>query len=228
MGHFDTAQSLEHIWTFASSIAQGLVRGKQDALGESVRQAVSEAVMESRVLVCKTKLLGSQPGRWNTYYAAHELMMSMSRLLLPDISNLPVDAIVELRSQLQDSLDPVRAELLRLTEELRKVAVTAQDRGTITIEADNLIAARVEPLVRDANRRANELLDRKWRRLLAGAAKAFGFAGAGFLDPKLFAKAIQQSLETGALTLADVEDETKSLRATSQFVLLARRLAAKV
>jgi len=38
--------------------------------------------------------------------------------------------------------------------------------------------------------------------LAAGAAKAFGFAGAAFVDAKMLAKAVQQTLETTALALA--------------------------
>ena len=89
----------------------------------------------------------------------------------------------------------------------------------------------MEPVIRDADRRANELLQNKWRKLLAGAAKArFGFAGAGFLDPKLLAKAVQETFETDFLAL--LEDRgVLSMSETAQFVfrctLTARRLAVQ-
>jgi len=86
--------------------------------------------------------------------------------------------------------------MLKLTDDLRKLVGSSRDPDLLTAEANNLIATRVEPVVRDADRRANELLQKKWRKIFAGAVKAFGFAGAGFVDPKLVAKAVQQTLET--------------------------------
>ena len=152
--------------------------------------------------------------------------MGLSRLLLPDVSDLPIDGIMGLREKMKDSLDPIRAELLRFTEDLRKIVESSPDLDLLNAEVKNLIATRVEPVVRDADRRANELLQNKWSKLLAGAAKArFGFAGAGFLDPKLLAKAVQQTLETGAMALSPVEDRGVSMSETAQFVLRARRLA---
>jgi hypothetical protein len=223
--HFNPQESLDHLVAFLKDFSKS---GQLKDLRKSVRQTVSRVLNDSRVIVGETHHLGfSQSKTWNSYLGAHELMMSLSRLLLPDISDLPVEAIMELRTHLQDSLDPVRAELLKLTEDLRKIVSTAKSAEFVSVEADNLIATRVEPLVRDANRRANELLDRKWRKLMTGAAKAFGFAGAGFADPKLFAKAIQQTLETSALALNEVEEDRAQLTATSQFVLHAYRLAPR-
>ncbi len=228
-GHFGPEETIQHLIAYATRFAApGFAESTNlhyPELTRSVRQMVSGALTESRVVVGESRLLGLRQS-WNAHRAAHELMMSVSRLLLPDVSKLPVEAIMEIRNGLQDSLDPVRAEMLRLTEDLRKVVSDIQSQDSLSVEADNLIATRVEPLVRDANRRANELLDRKWRKFLVGAAKAFGFAGAGLADPKLFAKAIQQSLETGALALTEVEDDPTNLKSTSQFVLRARRLAS--
>ena len=202
--HFAPDEALKLLVT----IIKGITSGRGRDVREYARQMVSHALADSRVVVGGTSFLGlSESQTWNAYCGAHELMMSLSRLLLPDVSDLPVEAIMEIRDRLQDSLDPVRAELLRLTEDLRLIVLNTQNEESISDEADNLIATRVEPLVREASRRADELLNRKWRKLMSGAAKAFGFAGAGFADPRLFTKAIQQTLETGALALADVEEE---------------------
>lgn len=132
-----------------------------------------------------------------------------------------------LREKTKDSLDPIRAEMLRLTEDLRKLVVTSHDPNLLTAEVNTLIAARVEPVVRDADRRANELLHKNGANSWFGAPKAFGFAGAGFVDPKLLAKAAQQTLETGALALSPVGDHGVSMSETAQFVLRARRLAVQ-
>jgi hypothetical protein len=94
-------------------------------------------------------------------------------------------------------------------------------------EAENLIATKVEPVVREANRHAKDLIDRKWRKLMTGVAKAFGLAGAGWIDPKLLVKAVQQSLETTALAFGDVEDRSPLPKETSHFVLEARSFILK-
>jgi hypothetical protein len=159
---------------------------------------------------------------WNTYQGTEALQAAVSKLLLPDVSSLPLEAIGELRDRLKDVLDPMRGELLRLTEDLRKLVDGKTDLATIGAEAENLVATRVEPLVRDADHRARELANRKWRKLFTSAAKAFGFAGASFIDAKLIGKAVQQTLETTAMTLGNVEDKTPGPKMTAQFVLEAR------
>jgi hypothetical protein len=198
-------------------------------VGEPVAVPFSKSIRvtfrDCRVFVSNVDTSGAPDQNWNSYNAAHALMMGMSRLLLPDVSDLPIGGIMDLREKMKDSLDPMRAEMLRLTDDLRKLVGTSHDPNLLTAEVDNLIATRVEPVVRDADRRAKEFLQKKWRKLFAGAAKAFGFAGAGFLDPKLLAKAVQQTLETGAMALSPVEDRGVSMSETAQFVLRARRLA---
>lgn len=193
----------------------------------SVRRELDPIIGNAGVVVCSASLLDRQSKYWNARSAAHELMMGLSRVLLPDVSIMPVEVIMDVRGRLQDSLDPMRAEMLRLTDDLRKLVGSSTDSAAIAAEADNLIATRVEPVVREANRRANELLNAKWRKLFLGAAKAFGLAGAGFVDPKLIGKAVQQTLETGALAFSDPEEALPPLGSTAQFVLRARRLASE-
>jgi hypothetical protein len=227
--HFDPDETLKLFLSVAKGVKSGL---SEDLLHAHIKKTAAKMVLgaltDSRVVVGRSQLIGlNESKEWNAYRGAHELMMSLSRLLLPDVSSLPVDVIMDIRDRLQDSLDPVRAELLRLTEDLRLlIPASEQKENSISAEANNLIATRVEPIVRDASRRANEMLNRKWRRFLAGAAKAFGFAGAGFVDPKLFAKAIQQTLEAGMLSISEEDEDRPNFKATSQFVLHARRLAS--
>jgi hypothetical protein len=54
-------------------------------------------------------------------------MEALSRLTLPDVSTLPLDVIAEIRDKLQVSLDPMRAEMLQLSEDLRKTGAVTQD-----------------------------------------------------------------------------------------------------
>jgi hypothetical protein len=201
--------------------------GHDEAMNLAIQNSIAAKVDECQVFIGEG-WFDVPAQNWNSYIAADALMRGMSRLLLRDVSSLPIDGIMELRHKLKDSLDPMRAEMLGLTEDLRKIVGSSRDPNLLTAEVENLIATRVERVIRDADRRANELLQKKWRKLLAGAAKAFGFAGAGFLDQKLLGKAVQQTLETGALALSPADDHGVSMSETSQFVLRARRLTDRL
>jgi hypothetical protein len=160
---------------------------------------------------------------WSAYIAATQLMQALSKLLLTDVSSLPLDAIAEMRDRLQNTLDPMRAEMLRFTEDLRQaVDNDPHDPTLLAAEAENLIATRVEPVVREANAYAREMAEKKWRKLFTSAATAFGLTGAAFINHILMAKAVQKTLQTGALAFNASEDERTMPKATAQFVLEAR------
>jgi hypothetical protein len=162
---------------------------------------------------------------WSTYDAATSIYNAMSTVLLPDVSDLPLTAIAEMRDRLSDTLDPMRAEILRFTEELRSIMTgKAITQELLAREAHNLVATRVEPIIREANTRATEMRKSKFKALFANAAKAFGFVGAAFIDPKMIVQAVQQTLETGALAFGDPENNCTQPRATAQFVLRARTM----
>jgi hypothetical protein len=190
-------------------------------LGAAGLHGIRDMVKSVRVFV-NTGRGEPSPKTWSTYEAVSALLSENTNLLLPDISSLPFEAVAEIRDRLKDNLDPMRAEMLRLTEDLRKmVGRKLSEPGMVRAEARNLIATRVEPVVREASSRAREMANNKWRKLYTGAAKALGFAGAGYLDPKLLAKAVQQTLEVGALAFAKPEDKTPGPKATANFVLEA-------
>jgi hypothetical protein len=138
------------------------------------------------------------------------------------VATLPLEAIVELRDRLRDSLDPMRAEMLRLTETLRTLVAEKTDASNVQNEARNLIATRVEPVAREAARRANEMASAKWRSLFRSGAKAFGFTGAAFFNPAMLGKAISQTLETAANAFADPDQPQDAMKATAEYVLFAR------
>jgi hypothetical protein len=121
-------------------------------------------------------------------------MEALSRLTLPDVSTLPLDVIAEIRDKLQVSLDPMRAEMLQLSEDLRKTGAVTQDE--VLREAKELIATRVEPVVRMASARAKELAKSRWRKFFVGITRSFGFAGAGLLSPAMLTKAVEEALAT--------------------------------
>jgi len=165
---------------------------------------------------------------WNSYLATSALQSAVARLLLPDVSSLPFPAIFEMRDQLSDVLEPMRAELLRMSIELRKFVRNINEEAAVKAEAEILIATRVEPIVREADHRARELANKKWRKLYTSAAKTFGFAGAAYFDPKLLGTAVQQTLETGALAFGDLEDRMPGPKMTAQFVLRTRTMISEI
>jgi hypothetical protein len=71
---------------------------------------------------------------------------------------------MDLREKMKDSPAPMRAEMLRFTEDLRKIVESSPDLDLVNAEVNTLIATRVEPVIRDADRRANGLLQKKWRK----------------------------------------------------------------
>ena len=112
----------------------------------------------------------------------------------------------------------------RFTDKLRRAVGDEPEPSRVQAEAENLVAVRVEPVVREAAARTQELIDKKWRKLYTGAANAFGLAGAAYINHALLAKAVQQTLEVGALAFADPEDKVMHPKATAQFVLTARSI----
>ena len=160
--------------------------------------------------------------RWDPYQAVQVLSASVSRLLLPDVGQLPIDAIAELRDKLNPILNPMRAEMLRLTEGLRNMVTDTVDRTVLSTEADILIATRVEPLIREAGQKTEEMMKKKWRKLLQGGMTVFGLTGAAFLRPDLLKDVVKEGVETAA-ALVEREAYGEPLADTARFVLEARR-----
>lgn len=116
----------------------------------------------------------------------------------------------------------MRAELLRLTEDLRKMIRDPANTADVASEAEYLIRTRVEPLMREVGQRTEELMKKNWRRFFQGVGKVFGLTGAAFFKPDLLKDALREVLDTGA-ALADVEQKTDAFSDTACFVLEARR-----
>ncbi len=207
-----------------------------DSFGQSFPEIIGpyikQAVANSRAFICSDGIFKIDPhltkyAPWNSYRAATDLSDSMANLLLADVAMLPLEAIVELRDRLRDSLDPMRAEMLRLTETLRTLVAEKTDASNVQNEARNLIATRVEPVVREAARRANEMASAKWRNLFRSGAKAFGFTGAAFFNPAMLGKAISQTLETATNMFVDPDQPSDPMKATAEYVLFARAFLAE-
>ncbi len=162
------------------------------------------------------------PPSWDAYRATEHVMSALSRVLLPDISSLPIPEVASLRDKVKDTLDPMRAECLRLTEHLRQMVNDESSDVEVAREAENLIKTRVEPVVREADKHARDILRGRWRTFFQGTLKCIGLVGLGFLIPKFFEDAIKQGVNIAAESatqLGKVQPPTNGAR----FVLEVRR-----
>ena len=128
---------------------------------------------------------------------------------------------MRLREEVIDEIEPMRAALLRLTEDLRGMAEDEWSDEKAAREATNLIKTRVEPFVREADQHARDLLERKWRRFFQGTLKVIGLAGAGWLRPDLTKDMLKEAVNVVAGTVS--EKDKRELSGAAQFVLEVRR-----
>jgi hypothetical protein len=161
------------------------------------------------------------PAHWDTDRATQHLMKALSTVLLPDVSSLSLLEVMRLREEVNDEIEPMRAALLRLTEDLRKMAEDEWSDERAAREATNLIKTSVEPFVREADQHARDLLERKWKRFFQGAIKVVGLAGAGWLRPDLTKDMLKEVVNVAAGTVS--EKDKRELSGAAQFVLELRR-----
>jgi len=157
---------------------------------------------------------------WSTYEAAQSLMNAMQRVLLPDVSELSFEQLEVLRDKAKDELEPMRAEMLLLTEDLRKMVGQDYDTNNLAREAENLIATRVEPSVRDLNSRIRSDVKQFGMSVLVDATNAICLMGFG----RIFQKS--EYIEQGLIDLVNATAEKfpnlptlKADTASSRFVI---------
>ena len=113
------------------------------------------------------------PPRWSAHRAADFLVRAAHNVLLPDVSHIPLPEIAMMRDRLHDELAPMRAELLRFTDDLRKVVGDgADDDDHLMQEAENLIATRVEPVVHEAAKHAQDEMMGRLRKFARDAGSS--------------------------------------------------------
>lgn len=167
--------------------------------------------------------------QWEPLQALAELELALQRVCLPDLSHLPLGEVMHVRDSTEHLLDPVRGELLRLTEVLRKPAHAEWGEG-VQREAAHLIDTRIVPLVLEASSFIESEMGKKRRRLALAIGKYVAVVGLGFLvaDPtKIITKGIELAAET-ARAASDVYMGAPLPAKTAQFVLEVDRLVSDV
>ena len=113
------------------------------AMSSGIEQVVAETTSglrnSYRFVISEWPSPAEPDSRWSSSNAALDLTSALSRVLLPDVSGLPFGALAEMRERLADSLNPMRAELLRLTELLRELVGASVDPVVLRAEAENVI-----------------------------------------------------------------------------------------
>jgi hypothetical protein len=150
---------------------------------------------------------------WSAHSGAQLLMDQMSRLLLPDVAKLPIPAIAELKAKVQPYLDPARADMLRLSKQLREMVKGNESPNAIAREASNLIATEVEPVVRESARHTAEVMKSRWRKLIGPTLNFLGLCGLGWLNPVMFGK---DAAVTGLKLAADAAAAVDKVQPPSQ------------
>ena len=173
-----------------------------------IRQYLDDNRIHGCIFEPGSKFLLEPVGDWSAHPAAQLLMNEMSRLLLPDVSRLPIPAIAELKEDVKDYLDPARADMLRLSKQLREMVKEKQSLNDVAHEASNIIATEVEPVVRESARQTAEVMKSRWKKFLRGTLNFIGVCGLGFLNPAMFAK----EAAMGGLKL--VSDSTEAIGKT--------------
>jgi hypothetical protein len=69
-------------------------------------------------------------------------------------------------------------------------------------------------------------MKRRWRTFFLGLAKVFGFAGAGFLKPDLWTKAVEEALKTSSDVVGIVRSDS-GVKYSARFILEARSFVDK-
>lgn len=159
---------------------------------------------------------------WNPYQAVHLLIEALQRTqILPDIGQLPLEEIAEIKDKTKDVLNPMRAELLRLTEDLREIVKDDLSTEDAITGAKNIIMTRIEPILRETAEHINAEVHNRYLKFLGRLPKYIGIVGLGFLVPSLALDSVKESLGMAneAITLAG---RPKATSATVRFALELR------
>lgn len=200
---------------------QGLETVDLDAK-RALQAKAEELVLSSHgAMIYEDDFSIKSPNSWTPHQYALELMNAMQQIHLPDVSTLELGQIKDLHDRAKDELEPMRAEMLRLTEDLRKMIGDDCDTTKLAREAENLIATRVEPPIRELRSRINSDLELTKRGYKEHLLKSIGLLGVGFLthEPK---KAITDVLSDTISFLASKWVELplpKASTAAARFVI---------
>jgi hypothetical protein len=189
---------------------------------------VRETVSEADVLIADLNEHEDLAARhWDTYEAAQALMQALSGLVVPDMSTVPLEAISDMRDRLSIELEGVRAEMLRLTEQLRNRVLDNVSQEELCREARNMIRATVEPVVRETDLITRDLMRRRWTKFALGVGRVFMFCtGAVLLRPDLAVRAVEAALDGGA-SILDLTRQAAPFKYSPRFVFKARGVIAK-
>jgi hypothetical protein len=161
---------------------------------------------------------------WTPWQGVAELQRAIQKICLPDVSALPIDDILQIQSNCADLLVPMRAELLRLSKNLRESVKSTDDRSDIAREAEFLVQTDILPVVMETSTLVTEELRKRDKDFAYKIIRFAAIAGLGFLlpdaikfMPTVIDKAID-SVEAAHQSLSKSRPPTR----TAQFVIEVR------
>lgn len=115
----------------------------------------------------------------------------------------------------------MRAELLRLTEDLRQILKDGRSTEDVITGANNIIITRIEPVLREIAEFTNAEVRKRFSKFLGRLSKCIGVVALGFLDLSFAKDAMKEvlSLTNEAIGLGG---RSKSTSATVRFALELR------
>lgn len=193
----------------------------QDAIdyASGCHPKITETISKSDACIVDSELpfLMKPAERWETLDALQKLMQSFQRICLPDVSDLPIEEILKLRERVKDEVAPMRAELLRLTVELRKRVKENYSIEDLAAESDDLIRTQVEPLVLEAKKH----IEARFRKRNSNAISGFlRFIGAVWLIPQTPLGFIPEGVK--AITDIITAEDIRPPSTTAEFALKLR------
>ena len=208
----------------AELIKKEILQVAMEEIVEFWHKEIPKKIQKTSACIQTSDHLFKISSHWDVRKAAQLLMNKLSEIYFPNVSSLPLLEVVELKDKVKDELNPMRAEMLRLTEELRKMVKDESSEEEVAREAENLIRTRVEPVVREVNKHIREQLNSRWRKFAGKGLKSIGLGGFALISGNL--NLSKDALKEAIGMVAEVaagEGKYKLPTATSHFVLEIRQ-----
>lgn len=164
---------------------------------------------------------------WQPHRIVNYLLEALQKTqILPDVSNLPLEELRELQDKVKLYLLPVRAELQRLTKDLRKLVGDELTDEVLRREAEILVSTDIEPLFIETAALISDQLRNRYKRWLVKSLRVIGLASLVSFDPKLVTTATKDSVELATDIISNL-DAVKSTSPTVQLAFSMRKHISK-
>lgn len=212
----DKGMKLPKATEFKEAIGMHRYFLRNDICATDLKQFVSQRC--NAIMGCSIPPVEAK--QWEPWQTVAELKSALQKICLPLLSNLPLNEIVEIRLSTNSLLSLVRAELLKLSKEVRKHFEAGLPED-FQKEAANVIHTEILPLVVEASSLLQDEMKKRYRKAFYSMTKYFSLLGLGVLMPnpiKLIPKIVDSAIDT-SFALYDVSKDNLHPKSTVQFIL---------